>query len=117
MMHRRFSRQTSRTPMDEQNNFDALLVDSEETSDFPWLNTIIEMNKSINFLCVHSTGQCPEYCPIEQINSCNSLIRALKVLFEHKLDNEDMDTMRIGSKAKKNDLVFDYVLNQVCSCH
>jgi len=98
--------------MEDQNNFDALLVDSEETSDFPWLTTIIEMNKSINFLCVHSTGRCPEYCPIEQINSCNTLIRALKLLFEHSLDEDDADVLRSG-EAKKNDPVLEYILNEV----
>ena len=110
----RYSRQTSSKIIgDDPSNYEALLIDSEETSEFPWLDTVIEMNRSINFLCVHSTAKCPDDCPIEQIKCCNMLVHALNLLYdpglldEHELDNVDAE------HPKRVDPVHEYITNQV----
>ncbi|XP_066929855.1 protein unc-80 homolog [Clytia hemisphaerica] len=111
---RRYSKQTSRLPLEDQ-NIDSLLVDSEETSEFPWLSVIIDMNRSINFLCVHSTTQCPEDCPLEQVKSCNTLLHALKLLYEPgRLDDKELDHVD-STHAQKKDVVYEYITKQVGS--
>ena len=109
-----YTRQTSaKNPVEDPTNYEALFVDSEETSEFPWLNTIIDMNRSINFLCVHSTPKCPDDCPIEQIKSCNLLIHAFNLLYDHSnVDAHDLDNAD-SEHPKTLDSVYEYITKQV----
>lgn len=110
----RYARQiSSKNTAEDPTNYEALHVDSEETSEFPWLNTIIEMNRCINFLCVHSTQKCPDDCPIEQIKSCNLLIHALNLLYDHS-NVEVNETDNVDSEHPKIvDPVHEYITKQV----
>ena len=110
----RYSRQTSKTVAEDTTNYEAALkLDLEETSDLPWLDTIIEMNRSINCLCVHSTPKCPHNCPIEQINTCNMLFHALKFLYDpSRLEQDELDKMNMEHPFR-TDPVHEYLTKQV----
>ena len=79
--------------------------------DFPWLNVVIQMNKSINFLCAHGSEKCPEMCPIEQMKSCNRLLDVLKRLYEKPEPAANQVTRQTTKKTK--DPVYNYLNNQV----
>lgn len=116
---RRFSRQASRTPLsnDVYSNYGALHVDDQETVEFPWLNVLILMNKCINFLCVHGGDVCPENCPLQQMKSCNEMMRALKRVYEHAMlevdDHPERLSKGFSTKPENTDPVYKYLCEQV----
>lgn len=117
---RKFSRQTSRTPLsnEPQSNYAALNVDDYEAMEFPWLDVLILMNQSINFLCPHDKVNCLESCPLQQMKSCNELMRALKQVYEFAmLEMDDASTSDLAkifkAKNEKMDPVYKYLCEQV----
>ena len=115
---RKFSRQVSATPLstEQPTNYGALFVDNNETSEFPWLDVLILMNKSINFLCVHGSDRCPDSCPLQQLKSCNELMHALKLVYDVAvLEGEEIKrNYNLYDTSKKNvDVAYGYLLEQV----
>ena len=116
---RKFSRKLSRPSMDRQASMTMFAEDPEELPDemldFPWINILIQMNKSINFLCAHGSDKCPDACPVEQAKSCNMLVDVLKKLYDrHTYQVNDLSSENAEQlKSTNMDPVYKYLITQV----
>lgn len=116
---RKFSRKISRPSFDRQASLTTMFAEDqdelpEEMLDFPWLNVMMQMNKSIDFLCAHGADKCADNCPVGQLKSCFQLVDALKIIYDYHNHQviENYQDENISSETKV-DPVYNYLVERV----
>ena len=94
------------------------MVDPDEDEldlfpDFPWISTLIMMSKNMDHNCCHS-GECTEYCPLDQFHDCKMLKKALVAVFESKdMSLPGCFSLMAGSEEQNDDPFLKYIRNEV----
>ena len=70
--------------------------DEDESSRFPWLHAIVQLNSASSFLCDHQ-GACPTTCHRRQSRGCTRLTKALKMVYAGEVEKQEkVDKLRGG---------------------
>ena len=79
---RSFSRRTSSPSFDKQSSRPFTTINASEEIHYSWLNTVLKMNKTINFLCNHGLEGCHRDCPVQYAKLSTQLQDAFQCVYD-----------------------------------